>query len=56
MTRGPAMGDRQAGEVYGDPTAADVENPTGVIAADGQAAGARADDAQAVGDVQFAAR
>src|SRR5262245_19072508 len=52
---GPPMGDGQAVDAHRR-AAADLEDPAGVVAADGQPVGARALDAQVVCDVQFSAR
>src|SRR5262249_14956327 len=49
-----AVGDRQAGDAHRG-VVADVEDPAGVVAADGQGVGARPIDHQAVGDGDLAA-
>src|SRR5262249_28778094 len=51
---GSAVCDRQVVDLHAD-AAADPENPTGVIAADGQLVGAQALDVQALGDGQLPA-
>src|SRR5262249_14439287 len=48
-----AVGDGQAGDGHGGP-ALDVEDPAGVVAADGQLRGARPLDVQVLGDGQLA--
>src|SRR5262249_50135099 len=51
---GAAVGDGQTGDGHGRP-ALDVEDPTGVVAADGQLVGAQPLDVQVLGDSQLAA-
>ena len=51
---GRPVGDRQVGDGHGR-VVADVEDPTGVVAADGQPVLAGAGDAQVAGDAQRAA-
>src|SRR5262249_16803760 len=50
----PAVGDRQAGD-GGRPPGADVKEPAGVVAAEGQLIGARALDVQVLAERQLAA-
>src|SRR5262245_3215927 len=50
---GLAVGDGQTGEEGGD-APADLEDPAGVLAADGHQLGAGAEDLQVVGDIQLA--
>ena len=54
VPHGPAVGDRQAGDGDGEPFV-DVEDPVGVVAADGQQARARPLDVQALLDRQLVA-
>src|SRR5262249_9069416 len=54
--RGQPVGDGQAGDLDRSPAAGEVEDAAGAIAADGQLAGTRPEDAQVLADRQFAAR
>src|SRR5207245_2932578 len=51
----PAVSDRQPGDGDSEPLVDNVKDPEGVVAADGQQAGARAFDVQALLDRQFVA-
>src|SRR5262249_3611760 len=51
-----AIGNFQPSNGHVGPAASEIKNPAGVIAADGQLVGARAEDAQALVDEQLAAR
>src|SRR5260370_34423185 len=52
---GPAVSDRQAGDRHRRPAPADVKDPAGVVAADGQLVRAWAVDVQALVDQQLPA-